>query len=120
MHWLSNNMDICIDHAVIYQSLNMQLSYDLICQQCLTASVWSNDAKACYDWIVHAFAALALLRLGILISPILVMFGTIQLLHHFIHTAFGISDCYFTGTASQTTLQGVGQGTGAGPQIWQL
>jgi len=31
--------------------------------------------------------------------------------------AFGDSDCLFTGTATQTPLQGVGQGNGAGPQI---
>jgi len=107
-----------LDHAVIYQSLNMQLTYDLIRQQRLTAAVCLNDAKACYDRIVHAFAALAILCLGIPIGPISVMFGTIQLLHHFICTAFGDSECSFTGTAMQTPLQGVGQGNGAGPQIW--
>jgi len=73
-----------VDHAAIYQSLNMQLTYDLIWQQRLTAAVCSNDAKACYDRIVHAFACLALLRLGIPIGPIAVMLGMIQLLHHFI------------------------------------
>jgi len=50
-----------LDHAAIYQSLNMQLTYNLIWQQRLMAAVCSNDAKACYDQIVHAFAALALL-----------------------------------------------------------
>jgi len=108
----------CIDHTAIYQSLNMQLTYDLIRQQCLTAAVCSNDTKACYDCIVHAFAALALLCLGIPIGPISVMFGTIQLLHHFIRMAFGDSDRSFTGTTSSTPLQGVGQGNGARAQIW--
>jgi len=56
----------------------MQLTYDLIRQQRLTAAVCSNDAKACYDGIVHAFAALALQQLGIPLGPITVMFGTIQ------------------------------------------
>jgi len=32
--------------------------------------------------------------------------------------AFGDSDCSFTGSTMQTPLQGVGQGNGAGPQIW--
>jgi len=45
------------------------------------------------------------------------MFGTIQQLHHFIRTAFGNSDCSFTGTTMPMLLQGVGQGNGAGPQI---
>jgi len=107
-----------LDHAVIYQSLNMQLTYDLIRQKCLMAAVCLNDAKACYNWIVHAFVALALLWLGIPIGPISVMFGTIQQLYHFIWTAFGDSDCLFTGTTTHTPLQGVGQGNGTGPQIW--
>jgi len=34
-----------------------------------------------------------------------------------IQMAFGDSDCLFTGTATQTPLQGVGQENGAGPQI---
>jgi len=50
-----------MDHAAIYQSINMQLTYNLIHQQCLTTAICSNNAKACYDPIVHAFAALALL-----------------------------------------------------------
>jgi len=79
-----------------------------------------NNAKACYDSIVHTFTCLALLRLGIPIGPITVMFGTIQLLHHFIHMAFGDSDIFFTGTQAETPIQGVGQGNGAGPQIWAV
>jgi len=50
-----------IDHVAIYQSLNMQLTYNLIWQQRLTAAGCSNNAKACYDQIIHAFVALALL-----------------------------------------------------------
>jgi len=107
-----------VDHAAIYQSLNMQLIYDLMRQQWLTLAIHSNDAKACYNWIVHAFACLAFLHLGIPIGPISVMFGTIQLLHYLIQTAFGNSTLSFTGTTLGTPLQGVGQGHGTGPQIW--
>jgi len=46
------------------------------------------------------------------------MFGTIQLLHHFIRTAFGDSDISFAGMPTGTPLQGIGQGNGAGTQIW--
>jgi len=41
-------------HAAIHQSLNMQFSFDLIRQWKIPAAVCSNDAKACYDRIVHA------------------------------------------------------------------
>jgi len=92
------------------QCLNMQLTFGLICQQCLTAVVCSNDAKTCYDWIVHAFAALALLQLHIPIGPILVKFGTIQLLHHFIQMALKIQ------TAPSLAQHCKHHSTG--PQIW--
>jgi len=47
------------------------------------------------------------------------MFSTIQLLHHYIRTAFGDLDSSFMGITMQSPLQGVvGQGNGASPQIW--
>jgi len=69
--------------------------------------------------IVHAFACLVLLQLGMIpIGPIAVVFGTIQLLQHYICMAFGNSDLSLTGTLLGIPLQGVGQGNGVGPQIW--
>jgi len=107
-----------IDHATIFQSLNMQLTYDLIRQQHLTAAICLNDAKACYDRIVHTFAALALLCWAFQLALSWLCSAQFSFLHHFICTAFGDSDHSFTGTALQTPLQGVGQGNGARPQIW--
>ncbi len=47
--------------AAIFQSLNMQLFLDVIQQRKLPAAICSNDAKSCYDHIVHGFVALAVL-----------------------------------------------------------
>jgi len=47
--------------AATYQSLNMQLILDIIRQGKTPTAICSNDAKACYDRIVHGFALLALL-----------------------------------------------------------
>jgi len=70
--------------AAIFQSLNMQLFLDVIWQRKLPVAICSNDAKSCYDCIVHGFAALAALQLGVPLMAIQVMFGTIQQLWHFI------------------------------------
>lgn len=105
-------------HSAITHCLNMQLTYDVVRQAKIPAAICSNDAKACYDRIIHAFASLAIQRLGIPIGPIQVMFGTIQQLKHFIRTAHGDSTRFFEGQLTGLPLHGVGQGNGAGPQIW--
>ena len=96
----------CHGHAAIHQSLNMNLTFDLIRQWQIPAAVCSNDAKACYDRIVHAFACLAIRRLGIPQGPIQVMFGTIQQLQHFIQTIHGDSEVSFC-TSPSSPIQGV-------------
>ena len=104
--------------SAITHCLNIQLTHDIIRQNKIPAAICSNDAKACYDRIVHSFASLALQRLGIPIGPIKVMFGTLQQLRHHIRTAHGDSTRFFSGNTSGLPFHGVGQGNGAGPQIW--
>jgi hypothetical protein len=53
-------------------------------------------------------------------EPIVWMFGTIQELHHHVRTAFGDSKKFFSANSGSIPIQGVGQGNGAGPQIWAL
>jgi len=74
----------CYGLVAIQHSLNYQLLLDVVCQLHIPAAICSNDAKVCYDHIVHAFAILALQHLGIPLGPIQVMFGTIQMLKHYI------------------------------------
>jgi len=98
----------------------MQIFLDVVCQRKLPVAICSNDAKACYNWIVHGFVALAALCLGLPLTAIQVMFGTIQQLRHFIRTAYGNSLQSFSGTISSKPIQGLGQGNGAGPAIWAI
>ena len=80
------------------------------------------DLKSCYDRVVHTAASLALQRVGIPLSKIKCMFGTIQKLVHRIRTAFGLSKRTFGGYSSKYSKppQGMGQGNGAGPSIWSI
>jgi hypothetical protein len=101
------------------QSLNKVLTFDIWRQQRQRGALCSNDAKACYDRIVHNCASLCLQRIGTREQPIVSMFQTIQKLEHHVRTIHGESKIKFV-QSGPTPIQGVGQGNGAGPQIWAL
>ena len=68
--------------TAIDQSLNKRLTYDIIRQKKRPGALCSNDAKSCYDRIVHSVASLAMQRVGAPLEPIVCMFTTIQNLQH--------------------------------------
>jgi len=104
--------------SAIEHGLNKRLTFDLIRQLCSPAALCSNDAKSCYDRIVHSVATLSMRRLGIPEAPIVSMFQTIQNMQHFVRTSYGDSAASFGGTKWTVPIHGVGQGNGAGPAIW--
>ena len=104
--------------SAIEHGLNKRLTFDLIRQLRIPAALCSNDAKSCYDRIVHSVATLSMRRLGIPEAPILSMFSTIQNMKHYVRTSYGDSDQWFGGTEWTIPVHGVGQGNGAGPAIW--
>ena len=106
--------------TAIDQSLNKRLTYDLMQQRKRPGALCSNDAKSCYDRIVHSVASLAMQRVGAPVEPIVCMFTTIQNLQHRIRTVYGDSEIGFSGELYAVPFQGVGQGNGAGPQIWAV
>ena len=65
------------NRSAIDQSLNKSLTYDLWRQHRSSGALCSNDAKSCYDRIIHNFASLCLQRLGSPIEPIRSMLTTI-------------------------------------------
>jgi hypothetical protein len=103
-----------IDHC-----LNKRLSFDIIRQFKHPAALCVNDMKGCYDRIVHSVASICMQRFGIDIKPLRSMFYTLQHLEHYIRTAQGISNQSFNAAdVHPIAIQGIGQGNGAGPQIW--
>ena len=52
-------------HSAVYQALNKVLTYDLARQSRQPVALCSNDAKSCYDRIVHGAAGLAMQRCGV-------------------------------------------------------
>ena len=100
------------------QSLNKRLTFDLMRQLKKPGALCSNDAKSCYDRVVHSIASISMQRLGVPQEPIVSMFTTIQNLEHCIRTAYGDSAATFSGQLWAVPMHGLGQGNGAGPAIW--
>jgi len=100
------------------QCLNKCLFYNLHCYSRTLAALCFNNAKSCYDQIVLMIAALCLCQLGAPHSAVKSMITTLATLKHHVHTAYGDSDIS-QGQDNWTDLAaGIGQGNGAGPQIW--
>jgi hypothetical protein len=104
-----------IDHAV-----HKRLAYDIMRQSRRAGALCSNDAKSCFDRVVHSIAMLAYRRLGVAVPPVKCMLETIQNMKHHIRTNYG--DSVFTMTSSGTLIpyQGILQGNGASPATWVI
>ena len=66
------------------QALNKKLVQDLFRQQRLTGAIGSNDAKSCYDRIVHSVAMLSMRRVDYPVEPLISMFSTLHELKQYI------------------------------------
>jgi hypothetical protein len=78
------------------------------------------DAVSCYDRISPPIASLCLQRQGTPPSVISVMFTTLDEMRHYIRTAAGDSDQYYSKSTHNKKLHGILQGNGAGPMIWAM
>jgi hypothetical protein len=66
------------NHQAILAALNKRLTNDLLRQLRLAGALCANDAKSCYDRIVHNIAILAIRRLGMPEAPVISMFKTLH------------------------------------------
>ena len=78
------------------------------------------DLKSCYDRVAHAPVYLAMRSYGMPNGPIQSMFETIQEMKFYTRTVHGVSEKTFGGaeTGYISKPNGLGQGNGVGPQIW--
>ncbi len=107
-------------HQAIDQCLNKRLTFDLSRQLHHPMALCANDAKSCYDRIVHSVASLCMQRIGCPEPAIHTMFETLQHLRHHVRTRYGDSKDSYDAADAATPIQGLGQGNGAGPTIWAL
>lgn len=108
-------------HSSIDQVLVKRLYYDALRISRTNGFLSSNDAKSCYDRILHSVASISMQRIGMTLAPITCMFTTLQQMQHFIRTGYGLSDkSYGVSLKDGKPVQGSGQGNGASPTIWAL
>lgn len=107
------------EHQSITAALNKRLTMDLLRQKRQAGALCSNDAKSCYDRVVHSVATLSMRRLGAAPNGVKSMFLALQKAAHRIRTAFGVSVKKY-GHDREEPLQGLGQGNGCGPAGWAV
>jgi hypothetical protein len=105
------------NHQAIDLALSKRLVWDLLILQRRSAGWISNDAKSCFDRVVHWVAVVAMMRLAITWNALRMMFDTLATSTHRVRTGFGDSEASFR-PPSLVPFQGCGQGNGAGPPIW--
>jgi len=96
------------------------LHFDHICQLKQAAIICSNNAKLCYDQIIRHIAAQSMYWCGVNKPALICIFSTIQHLRHHIHSLFGDSQISAGTELWAVPISGIGQGNGAGPQIWAV
>ena len=113
-------------HQASTAATNKVLTMDLLRIRHQAGVICSNDAKSCYDRVVHSIAALAMIRLGtpiaavlcLPIAAVLCLLLTLQQAQHKIRTGYSVSNTWFG--RFLIPLQGLGQGNGVAPTAWAV
>ena len=105
-------------HQAIECATNKVLTMDIARLEHRSSAICSNDAKSCYDRILHAIASICMRRMGVAKGTCKMMFGTLAQVDHYVRTNFGDSTTSYA--CIEIPFQGVYQGNGAGPGICML
>lgn len=106
------------EKSAVHQVMNLRLLSDYQRARHAPYAVCANDAKSCFDRMVHSVATLCMRRLGLNHVPIHSMMTTIQNMYHHVKTAFGISEDRVGSPEWELPIAGCGQGNGCGPHQW--
>ncbi len=91
--------------------------YTRLTKTCL--GTFDNDAKSCYDRIIASLALIASRALGMSEVACRIHGQTIDKMKHFIKTAQGTSESYYS-NENEGPLFGSGQGSGGSPPLWLI
>ena len=105
-------------HRSIECAANKVFTTDIARQEHRSMALCSNDAKSCYDRILHSIASICMRRVGVPQEICLMMLGTLAKVEHYIRTNYGDSATSYS--CIEIPFQGIYQGNGAGPGIWLL
>ena len=101
-------------------ALNKRLLVDALRIEKRPGVICANDAKACYDRILHFAAYISLRRIGMKKEAIISMLEPIRRMEHVIRTTYGDSDKSYGGEEWESDPSGICQGNGAGSAIWAI
>ncbi len=105
-------------HRSIECAVNKVFTTDIARQEHRSLALCSNDAKSCYDRILHSIASICMRRVGVPQEICTMMLGTLAKVEHHIRTTYGDSTTAYS--CIEIPFQGIYQGNGAGPGIWLL
>ena len=100
-------------------ALNKRLLLDVMRVSRTPGVLSANDAKSCYDRILHFATYVSLRRVGIPKAAVVSMIDTLRKMKHKVRTAFGDSEDTYGGDPDDDP-HGASQGNAAGPAIWAL
>jgi len=103
----------------VIQCLNKWLLYNHAQYTHIPMAICSNNAKSCYDHIVLIIAALCLCQLGVGKPLVQSMLTTLYGMQHHVQSMYGNSTISQGRSHWGTPIASIGQGNGAGPQIWE-
>jgi hypothetical protein len=119
--------------SAILHAVNKVLSFDLIRQYKAPAALCSNDAKSCYDRIIHSVASLCFQHQGVPEPPLVCMLTTLQNMEHTVRMAYGDSTRTYGGQQwtipmeglawgdkEEGPMSGMGQSNSAAPASWAV
>ena len=95
-----------------------RLSYDHIRQTRMDAIMFDNDARACYDRMIAALAALMSRRAGMTREAAYTFLGLLFRMQYYVRTAYGVASEAYSNAIKW--LLGVMQGAGHSGALWAL
>ena len=104
----------------IDQALHKILTFDIIRQNRIPALLCSNNAKLCYDCIIHSIASIAYCHLGIAQPQVSCTLKNIQNIHFHFQASYGLSLITLSNRNTLIPFQGVLQGNGAATTTWVI
>ena len=95
--------------------LNKVILNNIVRQKRIAIALGMNDARGCYDRIVHSIAILVLMSFGVAGETARAMFKVLQEAEHHMKTGYGRSERAYGN--KPVPQQSSGQGNGMGPTL---
>ena len=90
----------CRSQSAIHIVINKKIMADIANQSKLSHIIISADTSNCFDRVAYSISAMTCYYFGLPHNYISIVFYTIQNIEMYLITLYGISDSFYTGTAT--------------------